>query len=355
MIKIWRVAVVRVVVLCAIATVVPGINGVISNASAQSAENTAFVQQLYRARSGNLEAQLYVAKSYAEGVVVERSIQQAIGWYLRAAKKGNLEAQFQAAKIFHAGGEGVKRQPGAAAKLYKAAAQRGHPNAQNWLGYAYQHGHGVVKDYNIAADWYKNSAKQDLADAQNNLGLMYLSGKGVEQNHKKAAEWFEKAADQGHGFAMNNLAGLYEVGWGVDRDTDKALKFYRSAALTGNLSAVENLKRLGASVPAQAQEKFDQANQQVKSSAAADTDPETATTTDELQRGDVFSDLPSLDASDEEFDDWLARQTGTETASDAPSAGTQADDPFGFLKKNWNQVNRQRTRRTKRTPEGSLR
>ena len=353
MISFWRFSIVRPVVLLAISTALPALVAVSPPARAQTAANNAFIQQLYHARSGNLNAQLFVAKSYADGEVVERNMKQAVGWYLRAAKKGNLEAQFQAAKIFHAGGEGVKRQPGAAVKLYKAAAQRGHPSAQNWLGYAYQHGHGVVKDYNIAADWYENAAKQDLSDAQNNLGLMYLAGNGVEQDHKIAAQWFQKASDQGHVFAMNNLGGMYEVGWGVDRDAEKAKKLYRSAALTGNLSAIENLKRLGAPVPPEAQKKVDQANQRVRASVTAETDPEAITTTDELQRGDVFTDLPSLDASDQEFDDWLARQTETET--EAPTARTRSNDPFSVLRKNWNRVNRQRPQRKKRTPEGSLR
>lgn len=318
---------------------------------AQTAATQAFVKQLHWARAGNLESQMFVAKAFAEGEIVERDIQQAIGWYLRAAKRGNVEAQFQAAKILHAGGNGVKRQPLAATKLYKAAAKRGHAGAQNWLGYAYQHGHGVIKDYSTAADWYKNAADQGLADAQNNLALMHLVGHGVPQDHTKAVKLFQQAVDQKHGFAMNNLAGMYEVGWGVSRDPAKAQELYSAAALTGNTSAIENLQRLGAAVPLEAQTLANQ-NKQDRVSVTLNTASDPAADEEILSRGDIITDVPSLEASDEEFEEWLSEQDGAE--EQVPTAEFDGNDPFGFLKKNWNKVDRQRKRR-RQSPSETLR
>lgn len=313
--------------------------------SAQATATQAFIQQLHLARAGRLSAQLFVAKAFAEGVIVEKNMQQAVGWYTRAAKKGDFEAQFQAAKILHAGGDGVKRQPLAAVKLYKAAAKRGHPGAQNWLGYAYQHGHGVVKDYTIAADWYQNSAEQGLADAQNNLALLHLVGNGVNQDHPKAVELFQKAVDQGHGFAMNNLAGMYEIGWGVARDGEKAKELYRSAAIAGNTSAIENLKRLGVPIPPEAQQRIQQKSR-ASLTPALGTGAEPNDTDDVLNRGDVVSEVPSLEATDEEFEQWLAEQEDG-LDDDFNSSTSSSSDPFDFVRKNWNRVNRQRNRRRK--------
>ena len=323
------------------------------NVSAQTAANQTFIKQLHWARSGNVEAQMFVAKAFREGVIVEKNMQQAVAWYTQAAKRGNFEAQFQAARILHSGGDGVKRQLEAAVKLYRAAAKRGHPGAQNWLGYAYQHGHGVVKDFNVAADWYQNAAEQGYADAFNNLGLMHLVGKGAPQDHAKAAELFQKAADQGHGFAMNNLAGMYEVGWGVQRDQDKAKELYLSASLTGNPSAIENLKRLGEAVPAEAERKLWE-KKHGRTKASLTLENETTTDGEVLNRGDIISQVPGLEASDEEFEAWLNEQEDAD-AADNPDAPTASSDPFDLLQKNWNSVNRQRTRRRRASPSDSLR
>lgn len=324
-----------------------------SELQAQTAANQTFIKQLHWARAGNVESQMFVAKAFREGVIVERNMQQAVAWYTQAAKRGNFEAQYQAARILHAGGDGVTRQPEAAVKLYRAAAKRGHPGAQNWLGYAYQHGHGVVKDYHVAAEWYQNAADQGHADAFNNLGLLHLVGKGVPQDHTKAAQYFQKAVDQGHGFAMNNLAGMYEVGWGVQRDQEKAKELYLSGSLTGNASAIENLKRLGAEVPAEAERKlWEKKHGRTKASLALEN--ETTTDGEVLNRGDIISEVPGLEASDEEFEAWLNDQESDE-AADNPDAPTASSDPFDLLQKNWNSVNRQRFRRRRASPSDSLR
>ena len=318
-----------------------------------------FRDQLYRARSGKLSAQLWVANEYQKGTIVDQDMKQAVAWYVRAARKGNLEAQFRLAKILHAGGKGVKRQPGAAVKFYKAAAKRGHPDAQNWLGYAYQHGHGVVKNPSIAADWYKNAAGHGLAEAQNNLGLMYLTGKGVEQDHKTAAEWFEKAAQQNHAMAMNNLAGMYEVGWGVERSPEKAKDYYRTAALTGNETAINNLKRLGQPVPRGAARK---ARERVNASIGTSDTDELSTdeySTDSQSRslrsdddtyvtddGDLRSD-PNRPMTEAELERWL--EEGDDAGGQGSTVQRSGQDPYGVLQKNWDRVNQQRSQQRRRT------
>ena len=66
----------------------------------------------------------------------------------------------------------------------------------------YSNGQGVEQDYKKAVEWYRKAAEQGHADAQNNLGFMYYTGQGVEQDYKKAVEWYRKAAEQGHADAQ---------------------------------------------------------------------------------------------------------------------------------------------------------
>ena len=49
------------------------------------------------------------------------------------------------------------------------------------------------------------AAEQGHADAQNNLGWRYGNGEGVPQDDAEAVAWFRLAAEQGHADAQNNL------------------------------------------------------------------------------------------------------------------------------------------------------
>ena len=49
---------------------------------------------------------------------------------------------------------------------YQKAAESGHIEAQNNLGYCYQNGIGVEKNEVKAFEWYEKSAKQGDSNAQ---------------------------------------------------------------------------------------------------------------------------------------------------------------------------------------------
>jgi TPR repeat protein len=128
------------------------------------------------------------------------------------------------------------------------APQLGHVEAQNWLGYSYQHGLGTEQSDASAVEWYIKAANSGLAAAKNNLGLMHLTGKGVPQDPGTAFALCDQAAKQGDVWGINNLGGLYEMGWGVSQDRQKALTYYKQASEQGIKAAAENLKRLSAAL-----------------------------------------------------------------------------------------------------------
>jgi TPR repeat protein len=212
--------------------------------AAQTLDALPFKKKLALAKAGDEEAQYAVAEALANGKDVKLNKVEASKWYGKAADQGNADAQFKLATLFHEGAPGLKKSPERAAKLYEAAAKQNHAEAQNWLGYCYQHGLGVAQDDAKAVEWYRKSADAKLPMAENNLGLMYLSGKGVEQDYRKAFELFERSANQGYDWGMNNLGGLYEKGWGTEQDMAKALFLYREAAAKGNEAAQKSEKRI---------------------------------------------------------------------------------------------------------------
>ncbi|MGE0239827.1 MAG: tetratricopeptide repeat protein [Parvibaculaceae bacterium] len=213
-------------------------------ADAQTLDTLPFKKKLALAKAGDEEAQVAVAAAYAAGKDVKVNKVEASKWYGKAADQGNADAQFKLATLFHEGGPGLKKSPERAAKLYEAAAKQDHVEAQNWLGYCYQHGLGVGQSDAKAVEWYRKAADAKLPMAENNLGLMYLSGKGVEQDYGKAFELFQRSANQGYDWGMNNLGGLYEKGWGTEQDMAKALFLYREAGTKGNEAAQKSAKRL---------------------------------------------------------------------------------------------------------------
>jgi TPR repeat protein len=70
-----------------------------------------------------------------------------------------------------------------------------HAPAQHDLGVAYEHGAGVVRDPAAAVRWYRKAAEQGCAEAQSSLGGVCLKGEGVVKDPVAAVRWYRKAAE----------------------------------------------------------------------------------------------------------------------------------------------------------------
>lgn len=71
------------------------------------------------------------------------------------AQHGSADAQFNLALMYHAGVSGNLNES-EAVRLYHAAAERGHPKAQEFLAVAYQEGwFGLSRDVKKAEFWRK--------------------------------------------------------------------------------------------------------------------------------------------------------------------------------------------------------
>lgn len=130
-----------------------------------------------------------------------------------------------------------------AANWYRKAAEKGHAQAQYYLGDAYFHGDGVAVDYQQAVYWLEKAGYQGVLNAQFNVALCYLHGKGVDQSNSKAAYWFEKAAEQGDAIAQVNIGVCYENGMGVEQNYEEAVEWFRKSAEQGNAKAQCGLGR----------------------------------------------------------------------------------------------------------------
>lgn len=111
---------------------------------------------------------------------------------------GACQGDIDPEKAFRAGDYHV------AHERWRLSAERGDPEAQNYLGILYQLGLDRPRDYNKAVEWYRKAALGGNADAQRNFGTMYHFGLGVAEDKAYAYSWYHSAFRLG-----NERARLY--------------------------------------------------------------------------------------------------------------------------------------------------
>lgn len=144
----------------------------------------------------------------------------------------------------------------ATTELFKAAAAKGHAQAQYRLALRYLFGKGAAQDYGAAVPWLQKAARQGVVAAKFSLGLRYLLGQGVEKNDEQAVWWFGLAAKDGSREAAYYLdyvraqknvfsaqlavAQKYLAGDGVEKDDAKAVYWLQKAS-DGGVSGAQFL------------------------------------------------------------------------------------------------------------------
>ncbi len=122
---------------------------------------------------------------------------------------------------------------------FKPLAEKGHAEAQFYIGLMYLEDIGVPKDYAEAFKWFRRAAEQGHAGVQFNIGGMYYQGKGVPKDYTEALKWYKNAAEQGHAKAQLNLGGMYASGRGVPKDYVMSYMWANLAASQGEETASE--------------------------------------------------------------------------------------------------------------------
>lgn len=133
----------------------------------------------------------------------------------KVAEKGHVEAQFYVGWGYE-NGYGVEQSSEEANKWFTMAAEQGHVEAQFFLAARYHKGDGVTQDQEAAVKWFTMAAEQGYAASQFFLGWSFDNGLGVEQNFSEAVKWYTMAANQGLAEAQSCLGVCYHKGLGVE-------------------------------------------------------------------------------------------------------------------------------------------
>ena len=162
----------------------------------------------------------------------------------KAAEAGNHQAQIVVARRLITGGHGIPRDPAAAVKLLRDAADRGNnPEAQFLLAYLLERGTGVKeKNFVDATLYYQKAAAQGYMPAVTEVGIAFLHGIGVKRDYQKAFRYLERAAEAGQAKAQFRLGFAYERGMGVPKNRVLALKWYILAAERQHSAATARLE-----------------------------------------------------------------------------------------------------------------
>ncbi len=162
--------------------------------------------------------------------------QQALIFFTVAAELGHAEAQ-NFVGFYYLNGYGVEKDYAKAVEwFYKAAAQDNVYATYN-LGWCHENGQGVEQNDQQAFSYYLRAAEMGYLESQYKAGLFYWYGQGVSENDIEAVKWFQKAAARNHAEAINKLGICYDKGYGVEKDAGKAFEYYLRAAELGNAAA----------------------------------------------------------------------------------------------------------------------
>lgn len=252
-----------------------------------TAQGDAMRELLDRARAGDADTQLTLARRYFEGQLIARDIQEGQRWLEAAAAQSNLVAMAELATALVEGNP-IPMDKGRGVELLKGAAALGHAPAQFRLGNLYAQGSAVAQDSVEAYKWHSlaaangdlqaNRSRDEVAsqfttnqllngverssnyvrlnvksvrpspnvdslreragkgeaEAQFALGNACLGGWETPQNHVDAFTWFRRAADQAHLEALCVVGEAYHVGRWLPKSDTEAIRYLRNAAELGH-------------------------------------------------------------------------------------------------------------------------
>lgn len=122
-----------------------------------------------------------------------------------------------------------------ALRLSREVASYGpHPQAEAYIGQAYEQGLGVFPNFQRALTWYRKAAEHGDLALQASLGERYYLAKGVKRNLREAEHWLQLAAERGDPVCQRYLGQIFEKGEGTQKQAELAFDWYSRAAKQGD-------------------------------------------------------------------------------------------------------------------------
>ncbi len=122
---------------------------------------------------------------------------EAFEWYRQAAEAGDPAGIFRLGTMY-AKGEGVERDPLAAGRLIRRAAEMEHVPAMRSYAFALESGNlGFASDHAAAVEWFRLAAQAGDGVSMRRLSDAYASGQlGLPVDPEQAAQWAAKISPE---------------------------------------------------------------------------------------------------------------------------------------------------------------
>lgn len=203
------------------------------------------------AEAGDPMAQFNMGVGLVSGQFGAADTAGGSAWISRAAEQGLVDAQFYVGSCFLHGtgfmgtiGAPTTKDPRAAVKYFRRAAEQKHPISMYNLGICLIKGVGVASDYIEAVHFLKLSAEQKCPQAAHELGILYSNGFGVSKDQHEGIKYFTIAADLNFANSQFVLGVSYIMGTGVSKDLAKGKDLIQKAADQGQSDALNAIKLL---------------------------------------------------------------------------------------------------------------
>lgn len=184
------------------------------------------------AEAGDPDAMYNIARRYAAGNGLERDLDEARYWHVKAAEAGVAEAQFQLALLIDQEQLGFTRDAEEVQSWLRFAAMQGHLDAQLQLSERYRDGRGFEANPGKSQAWLRHAAAQGHPRARVGLASAYLNGALPHRSDNLGVAYLHDAAELGSAEHQLLLGFMYGHGLGVPQDRETADLWLRRAGTT---------------------------------------------------------------------------------------------------------------------------
>ncbi|WP_058050823.1 tetratricopeptide repeat protein [Janthinobacterium sp. Ant5-2-1] len=200
-----------------------------------------FAETRRLAETGDLEAQLELARMLQLGVGAPQDTAQSMAWIRNSAEGGYAPAQAALGLAYTVGGKVPIDRVQGEYWLRKGVAQ-GNAEAQTILALEFIDGDSSAEEQALAITWLKAAAnEQHFVPAYNALGEHLMRAATDEQDRSEAFHWYDRSAREKEPAGMRNLARAHELGLGVKQSDKLALVWYERAGWSGDVPAMRRM------------------------------------------------------------------------------------------------------------------
>jgi uncharacterized protein len=195
-------------------------------------------------KDGHAESGFYMGRMAELGLGMTANSGAAAVLYKSAAEKGSTKAINRIALMHYRGEAGVLQDFSAARANFCKAADLGEADAMFNCAEIQNEGKGGDRDFSTALKYYTKAADKDHIGAINILGFLYRDSKDLPQDKAKSRKFFEKSGNKGNPVGLFEVARLFEE----EKDTVKAHMLYNLASQRNHPRAPESIQRLSSSM-----------------------------------------------------------------------------------------------------------